>query len=140
MEWQVVAGRGDGQLIAERPDATPNAKVEVRESLPDGTDVKVVWSYLPRSSVAKLVTVHFFDIGWHMRIPGERIKRTRLVQTDKFVVAVEVEMVIPVDDPSEPCHESETVQLLRDVKDHAERGDVDWLTRNGKVYAAMEPV
>ncbi len=75
-----------------------------------------------------------------MRIPGERIKRTRLVQTDKFVVAVEVEMVIPVDDPSEPCYESETVQLLRDVKDHAERGDVDWLTKTGKVYTAMEPV
>ena len=75
-----------------------------------------------------------------MRIPGERIKRTRLIQTDKFVVAVEVEMVIPVDDPSEPCYESETVQLLRDVKDHAERGDVAWLTKNGRVYAAMEPV
>ena len=52
-----------------------------------------------------------------MCIPGERIKRTRLIQTDKFVVAVEVEMVVPVDDPSEPCYESETVQLLRDVKD-----------------------
>jgi hypothetical protein len=38
-----------------------------------------------------------------MRIPGERIKRTRLIQTEKYVVAVEVEMVIPVDDPSEPC-------------------------------------
>ena len=75
-----------------------------------------------------------------MRIPGERIKRTRLIQTDKFVVAVEVEMVIPVDDPSEPCYESETVQLLREVKDHAERGDVAWLTKNGRVYTAMEPV
>jgi hypothetical protein len=75
-----------------------------------------------------------------MRIPGERIKRTRLIQTDKFVVAVEVEMVIPVDDPSEPCYESETVQLLRNVKDHAERGDVAWLTKNGRVYTATEPV
>ncbi len=43
-----------------------------------------------------------------MRIPGERIKRTRLIQTEKYVIAVEVEMVIPVDDPSEPCYESET--------------------------------
>ena len=54
-----------------------------------------------------------------MRIPGERIKRTRLIQTDKFVVAVEVEMVVPVDDPSEPCYESETVEYLRQVKVHA---------------------
>ena len=72
-----------------------------------------------------------------MRIPGERIKRTRLIQTEKYVVAVEVEMVIPTDDPSEPCYESETVQFLREVKDRADRGDVAWLTQKGKVYAAV---
>lgn len=75
-----------------------------------------------------------------MQISGERIKRTRLIQTEKFVVAVEVELVIPSDDPSEPCYESETVQFLRDVKERAEQGDVAWLTRHGKVYTAMEPV
>ena len=75
-----------------------------------------------------------------MHIPGERIKRTRLIQTDKYVVAVEVEMVVPADDPSEPCYEAETVQLLRDVKEHAEQGDVEWLSKRGKVYAAMETV
>jgi hypothetical protein len=75
-----------------------------------------------------------------MRIPGERIKRTRLIQTDKFVVAVEIEMVIPVDDPSEPCYESETVQLLRDVKERAEREDLAWLTKKGKIYEAMASV
>jgi hypothetical protein len=47
-------------------------------------------------------------------------------------------MVIPVDDPSEPCYESETVQLLREVKEHADRGDVAWLTKVGKVYAVVE--
>jgi hypothetical protein len=72
-----------------------------------------------------------------MHIEGERIKRTRLVQTDKYVVAVDVEMVIPADDPSEPCYEAETVKLLRDVREHAERGDVAWLTQKGKVYTAM---
>ena len=61
MEWQVVAGLKDGALIAERPDAMPNPAVEVRESLPDGTDFKAVWSHLPQSGVAKLVTVHYFD-------------------------------------------------------------------------------
>ena len=73
-----------------------------------------------------------------MRIPGQRIKRTRLVQTEKYVVAVEVEMVIPVDDPTEPCYESETVQFLREVKERAERGDTAWLSQRGKVYAAVE--
>ncbi len=75
-----------------------------------------------------------------MRIPGERIKRTRLIQTDKYVVAVEVEMVIPIDDPSEPCYESETIQYLSDIKDRAERGDVAWLAKNGRVYTALESV
>ena len=46
-------------------------------------------------------------------------------------------MVIPADDPSEPCYESETVQLLREIKERAERGDVAWLTQKGKVYAAV---
>jgi hypothetical protein len=72
-----------------------------------------------------------------MRIKGERVKRTRLVQTDKYVVAVEIEMVIPADDPSEPCLEAETVKLLKEVKERAERGDVDWLAEHGKVYAAV---
>lgn len=63
MEWQVVAGLEGGELIAERPDSSPNPTVEVRESLPDGTDFKAVWSHLRQSGVAKLVTVHFFDKG-----------------------------------------------------------------------------
>ena len=75
-----------------------------------------------------------------MRISGERLKRTRLVQTDRFVVAVEVELVVPVDDPSEPCYESETVRFLREVREHAEQGDLEWLAKHGKVYTALEPV
>lgn len=61
MEWQAVAGLDDGELIAERPKARPNPTVEVRETLPDGTEFKAVWSHLRKSQVAKLVTVHFFD-------------------------------------------------------------------------------
>ena len=59
----MVAGLEDGKLMVERPDATPNPAVEVREPLPDGSDVKAVWSHLRQSGVAKLVTVHFFDKG-----------------------------------------------------------------------------
>jgi hypothetical protein len=61
MEWQVAAGLADGELIAERPNAIPNPAVEVRETLPDGSEFKAVWSHLRQSGVAKLVTVHFFD-------------------------------------------------------------------------------
>ncbi|HEY2910631.1 MAG TPA: hypothetical protein VGI99_10320 [Gemmataceae bacterium] len=72
-----------------------------------------------------------------MKISGKRIQRTRLIQTDKYVVAVDIELVIPVDDASEPCLESETVQYLRKVKERAEREDWKWLTKHGKVYAAV---
>ena len=61
MEWQVVSGLEEGELITERPNAIPNPIVEVCESLPDGTEFKAVWSHLRQSGVAKLVTVHFFD-------------------------------------------------------------------------------
>jgi hypothetical protein len=72
-----------------------------------------------------------------MKIAGARIKRTRLIQTKDYVVAVEVEMVIPPDDPSEPCYEAETVKFLREVKQQAERGELNWLKKHGKVYAAV---
>jgi hypothetical protein len=61
LEWQAVEGLDDGVLMVERPDAVPNPAIEVRETLPDGTEFKAVWSLLRRSGVAKLVTVHFFD-------------------------------------------------------------------------------
>jgi len=73
-----------------------------------------------------------------MRIAGKRIKRVRWVHTERYVVAVEVEAVIPVDDPSEPCYESETVQLLREVEERARRDDVEWLKQHGKVYEAVD--
>lgn len=72
-----------------------------------------------------------------MRIAGERIRRRRLIQTDQYVVAVEVEMVIPADDPGEACYEAEAVRFLREVKERAERGDLAWLKQHGKVYAAV---
>ncbi len=73
-----------------------------------------------------------------MRIAGNRIKRTRLIQSEKLVVAVEIEMVIPIDDPTEPCLESETVELLREIKDHADQEDVAWLKGKGKIYMATD--
>ena len=73
-----------------------------------------------------------------MRVPGKRIRRTRLVRTDRYVVAVEVEAVIPDADPSEPCYESETVELLREVESRARAGDVEWLRQRGKVYEAVD--
>ncbi len=75
-----------------------------------------------------------------MNIPGDRIKRTRLVHTDNFVVAVDVELVIPNEDPSGPCYDAATLNLLREVREHAEQGDLVWLKQHGKVYSAVGSV
>lgn len=73
-----------------------------------------------------------------MRLNGKRVPRTRLVRTAKYVVAVDVEAVIPDADPSEPCYESETVEFLRQVESHARADDLPWLRSHGKVYAAVD--
>jgi hypothetical protein len=73
-----------------------------------------------------------------MRIAGKRVRRTRLIHTDRYVVAVEVEAVVPDADPSEPCYEAETVEFLREVEEHAQRGDIGWLRQHGTVYAALD--
>lgn len=73
-----------------------------------------------------------------MHIPGKRIKRTRLVKTERYIVVLEVDAVIPDADPSEACSEPHVVELLREVEKHAKNGDVNWLRQHGKVYAAVE--
>jgi hypothetical protein len=73
-----------------------------------------------------------------MRIAGKRVKRTRLIQRGRYVIAVEVEAVIPLDDPTEPCYEHETVTFLREVADHAQREDAVWLKQHGKLYELVE--
>jgi hypothetical protein len=73
-----------------------------------------------------------------MRVEGKRLKRTRLIQMGRYVVAVEVEMVIPPDDPAEPCYEAETVAMLRQVAQHAQRGDLEWLRQHGTVYELVD--
>lgn len=59
--WQVTSSLADGTLLKERTNDRPHPSVELRHNLPDGTDIKVVWSYDAREAEARLVTVHYFD-------------------------------------------------------------------------------
>jgi hypothetical protein len=61
LEWQLVEGLEQGQLIVEHPQAQPNPAIEVRQMLIDGTPVKAVWSCIESIETAKLVTVHYLD-------------------------------------------------------------------------------
>lgn len=72
-----------------------------------------------------------------MNITGKRVKRFRWVHGAACVVRVEVEAVIPKDDPSEPCYEPATVKFLKEVRERADSGDVAWLKQIGDVYARI---
>lgn len=75
-----------------------------------------------------------------MSLISHKVRKTRFVQTEQYVVAVEVELVVPEEDPGEPCYEPETVAFLREVQQRAEQGDLPWLLQHGKVYAALKTV
>ncbi len=61
LEWQIVEAVKEGQVVAERPKARPNPVVEIVGLLPDGAEIKSVWSYVSGIGVAKLVTVYYLD-------------------------------------------------------------------------------
>jgi hypothetical protein len=44
-ERGIMVGLASGTLMAERPRATPNPAIEVRQPLRDGTEFKTVWSH-----------------------------------------------------------------------------------------------
>jgi hypothetical protein len=59
LEWQIVDGFEHCELLTERATDLSHPAVEVRQTLPDGTQIKVVWSYLRHVDIAKLVTVYY---------------------------------------------------------------------------------
>ena len=69
-----------------------------------------------------------------MRIAGRRVERTSLMQTDRLIVVVEVEMAIPESYPRQPCLESETFELRREVHEHVVEGDIARLKTKDEVY------
>ena len=68
-----------------------------------------------------------------------RETRKRWVQRGQYAVEVEVEVVYPEGDPSEPCLEPATVRWLDEVAGRAERGDVAYLRRVGRVFQLVAP-
>jgi hypothetical protein len=68
-----------------------------------------------------------------------REKRKRWVQRGRYAVEVEVEVIYPEDDPSEPCLEPATVRWLDEIARHAEAGDIQFLHTVGRVFQAVAP-
>ena len=70
-------------------------------------------------------------------MPERREKRKRWVRRGQYAVEVEIEVVYPEDDPSEPCLEPATVRWLDEVARKAEEGDVEYLQTVGQVFQAV---
>ena len=66
-----------------------------------------------------------------------REKRKRWVQRGDLAIEVEVEVVYPADDPSEPCLEPDTIRFLEEVARKAQEGDMDYLRKVGRVFQAV---
>ena len=66
-----------------------------------------------------------------------RERRKRWVQRGDYAVEVEVEVIYPADDPSEPCLEPATLRWLDEVACKAEQGDLQYLQRTGRVFQAV---
>ena len=61
-------------------------------------------------------------------------RRQQWVTGGRYAVAVEVDVVIPADDPTEPCLTPATVRHLEWIADRAEAGDLAALGAAGTVY------
>jgi hypothetical protein len=70
-------------------------------------------------------------------MPDRRERRKRWVQRGQYAVEVEVEVIYPGDDPSEPCLEPATVRWLDEIARKAEEGDVEYLQKVGRVFQAV---
>ena len=66
-----------------------------------------------------------------------REKRKRWVQRGQYAVEVEVEVIYPADDPTEPCLEPATVRRLDEIARRAAQGDVAYLRKVGRVFQAV---
>ena len=66
-----------------------------------------------------------------------REKRKRWIQRGQYAVEVEVELVYPEDDPSEPCLDPSTVRWLDEIARRAEEGDLEYLQGVGRVFQAV---
>jgi len=66
-----------------------------------------------------------------------REKRKRWVQRGQYAVEVEVEVIYPAEDPSEPCLEPATARWLDEIAQRAEKGDVQYLRMAGRVFQVV---
>jgi len=69
--------------------------------------------------------------------PSPSAARKRWVQRGQFAVEVEVEVIVPADDPNEACLEPTAVRWLDEIAQKAQLSDVEYLRKVGRVFPAV---
>ncbi len=69
-----------------------------------------------------------------MSIPGKYVRVSQWSHAGPCVVQVEVDAIVPDEDPAEPCFEPTTIRLLDHLQELANAGRVEELARHGVVY------
>ena len=67
-------------------------------------------------------------------IKGRRVKVPKWIHSESCAVRVQVEAVVPDEDPSEPCFEPPAVKWMDELQRLADAGDVEALAKVGDVY------
>ena len=67
-------------------------------------------------------------------ISGKRVKVPQWIHGRLCVVHVDVDAIIPDEDPSEPCFEPRAVKWMDELQALADKGKVKELSKHGVVY------
>ena len=67
-------------------------------------------------------------------LTGKRVKVSQWIHEQRCVVRVEVEAIIPDEDPSEPCFEPAAVKWMDRLQQLADEGNVAELAKAGQIY------
>lgn len=70
---------------------------------------------------------------------SEKTKLTEWVAGGRYVVAVEIEATIFPERPGEPFLTPQTVRFLEQVARDARAGNLEALTKSGKVFVQFDP-
>ena len=67
-------------------------------------------------------------------LSGKRVKVPQWIHGQRCVVRIEVDAIIPDEDPSEPCFEPAAVKWMDGLQRLADEGNVAELSKAGRVY------
>ena len=137
--WQIEAGATSWVVSEVRPNDLPNPSFVCEQTLSDGAAVTVIWAWVAESDEAPVGN----SVLWKLRCMANNGKNRRQTMITEWVtggsyaVAVEVEATVFDDRPGEPFLTPQTVRFLEQVAKDAREGNIESLSRVGKVFVQL---